>query len=118
MNMFNHRFNQENAASLLEVVNVINASVRKAESILLLTQANLSEEAGQFERSIILNAIDAAMDELNDIDAVIDAHFEAVKTKLPTTDTPPEKIQCAAVVANIRNIASMIERNGLMPERD
>lgn len=122
-NTFKHRFDQTKATELLDVVNSINNSVRKAESILHLLSVQLTENEERLNNSLLANSIDAVLDELLDIDAVIDAHFEASKTKKSNTINTPQNVVMARedvtkdmVVARIHEFADMIEQNGLTTE--
>lgn len=64
------------------------------------------------------NSVDAVLDELLDIDAVIDAHFEASKNQKSNAITTPnvvarEDVTKDMVVARILEMANFIDQNGL-----
>ena len=75
--IFSHRFDYTEAHDLSNVVNAIGITTEKAKGILYMLFAHAVSEP-PYNDQIVQAAINAAIGEIDDVDAIIEAHFNAV----------------------------------------
>ncbi|MGV1046848.1 hypothetical protein [Limnohabitans sp.] len=111
-NIFKNRFDVARIQDFDDVSDAIFLMVNRAkDTLLLITDLLLNTERGGSNE---IGCLYSAVEELNDIEELTRFYRESIRTKPPLTNSP----ECAAVVANLRNMADDFERNGLMTERN
>lgn len=77
--VFSHRLDTTQAHDLLTVVDAVGLMTERAKSILYLLFGQFQEGANRYNDEILQGAVSAAIAEINDIEAAIFAHHDAVK---------------------------------------
>ena len=77
--VFSHRLDITKVRDLLAVVDAVGLMTERAKSILYLLSGQFDDDVNRYSDQIIQGAINAAIAEIDDIDAVIYAHHNAVK---------------------------------------
>jgi hypothetical protein len=75
--MFSHRFDQTKADNIGDVTDAIGLMTDKARGILYMLFAH-SSSGTQYTNEIVQMAISAAISEIDDIDDVLRAHWNAI----------------------------------------
>lgn len=75
--MFSHRFDQTKADNIGTVTDAIGLMTDKARGILYMLYAHSSGET-RYKDEIVQMAIDAVISEIDDIDDVLRAHWDAI----------------------------------------
>lgn len=75
---FSHRLDTTQAHDLLTVVDAVGLITERAKSILYLLFGQFEKGSSRYSDKILQAAIDAAIAEIEDIEAAIFAHHDAV----------------------------------------
>jgi hypothetical protein len=77
-NPFPHRFDTTKAHDTIDVQDAFGAMVDRAQGVLMLLFTQFERE-GRVSDEIMQNSIDSVLNEINDMKAVINAHFATIK---------------------------------------
>jgi predicted small metal-binding protein len=77
-NPFPHRFDTTKVHDTINVQDAFDAMADRAQGVLMLLFTHLERE-GRVSDEIMQNSIDSVLNEINDMKAVINAHFATIK---------------------------------------